>query len=414
MALIVIRGGNVLDVARGEWLPHHHVVVERERIVEVTEREPNFREAYVIDARGKTVMPGLIDCHVHVLASHADLGANAAQPNLLAAMRALPILRAMLTRGFTSVRDAGGADGGLARAIALGLAPGPRLFPSGKALSQTGGHGDFLAMGEAAAPCNCHARAGAIARVVDGVDAVRLAVREHIRDGATQIKIMASGGVASPADEIGHSQYSEAEICAAVEEARAAGTYVMAHAYTGAAIARAARCGVRTIEHGNLVDAAAAQTMREHGAFAVPTLVTYEAIARSGGKDMPASVLDKLATVRAAGQASLEIFARAGVPMGFGTDLLGDMHHLQGEEFRLRADVLGNLEALRSATTVAARILGRPETLGTIAANAQADLLVVDGDPLADVGVLAGNGERIDYVLHDGRVQRHGVPVEVD
>ncbi|AIO67674.1 metal-dependent hydrolase family protein [Burkholderia oklahomensis] len=414
MALIVIRGGNVLDVARGEWLPHHHVVIERERIVEVSERAPALADAHVIDALGKTVMPGLIDCHVHVLASHANLGSNAAQPNLLAAMRALPILRAMLLRGFTSVRDAGGADGGLAQAIALGLVTGPRLFPSGKALSQTGGHGDFRMTGDSADPCDCHARAGAIARVADGVDAVRLAVRQQIRDGATQIKVMASGGVASPVDEIGHSQYSEAEIRAAVDEARAANTYVMAHAYTGAAITRAIRCGVRTIEHGNLVDAAAAALMREHGAYAVPTLVTYEAIARCGASGMPAAALDKLAAVREAGRASLEIFANAGVPMGFGTDLLGDMHHLQGEEFRLRAERLGNLEALRAATTVAARILGRPDTLGTIAPGAMADVLVVDGDPLADIGVLAGNGERIDYVLHGGRVQRRGELVGVD
>lgn len=314
MTITVLQGGNVLDLERGVLLEHHHVVIDGERIVEVTDRPVDLPNAQVIDVRGKTVMPGFIDCHVHVLASNANLGVNATQPNILAAIRSLPILDAMLSRGFTSVRDAGGADWSLMQAVETGLVSGPRIFPSGKALSQTGGHGDFRPRGDLLEPCSCCFRTGAIARVVDGVEGVRLAVREEIQKGATQIKIMASGGVASPTDPIANTQYSEDEIRAIVDEAEAANTYVMAHAYTGRAIARAVRCGVRTIDHGNLVDEAAAKLMHEHGAFVVPTLVTYDALAKHGAEfGMPPESVAKVASVQQKGRESLEIYANAGV-----------------------------------------------------------------------------------------------------
>ncbi|MCM3605287.1 amidohydrolase family protein [Cupriavidus pauculus] len=405
MTQILLKGGNVLDPVRGALLARHDVLIDGERIVEVSAAAISAPHAKVIDVSGKTVMPGLIDLHVHVLASLANLGINAVQPNVLVAFRAMPIMRGMLERGFTTVRDAGGADWGLSQAVATGLIPGPRIFPSGKALSQTGGHGDFRPRSDTLEPCSCAFRAGAIARVVDGVDAVRLAVREEIQKGATQIKIMASGGVASPTDPIGNTQYSEDEIRAIVAEAEAAQTYVMAHAYTGRAITRAVRCGVRTIEHGNLVDAAAARVMREHCAFVVPTLITYDALARDGARlGLPADSVAKIETVRQAGRDSLAIYAEAGVPMGFGSDLLGEMHQYQSEEFLIRAALLGNAEALRSATSIAAQILQREGELGAIQAGALADVLVVDGDPLADIGVLAGPASRIELVMQAGKI----------
>ncbi|MHA7681854.1 metal-dependent hydrolase family protein [Cupriavidus sp. PET2-C1] len=407
MKQILLKGGNVLDPAHGSLLPRHDVLIEGERIADVSATPIHAPAAHVIDLAGKTVMPGLIDCHVHVLASLANLGLNVVQPNVLVALRAVPIMKAMLERGFTTVRDAGGADWGLSQAIETGLVPGPRIFPSGKALSQTGGHGDFRPRADVLEPCSCAFRAGAIARVADGVDAVRLAVREEIQKGATQIKIMASGGVASPTDPIGNTQYSEDEIRAIVAEAEAAQTYVMAHAYTGRAIARAVRCGVRTIEHGNLVDRAAARVMREHGAFVVPTLVTYEALARDGARlGLPAESVAKIETVRQAGRDSLAIYAEAGVPMGFGSDLLGEMHQDQSDEFRIRAALLGNLEAIRSATSIAAAILQREGELGTVRAGALADLIAVDGNPLADISVLCGQGEHLALVMQAGRLHR--------
>ena len=408
---LLLRNGKLLDLASGTLITGKEVLVEGERITAVRDQSAAPPAGVtVIDLGGRTLMPGLIDCHVHVLASSANLGFNALQPNAIIMYRALPILGAMLERGFTTVRDAGGADWALARSIALGLVPGPRIFASGKALSQTGGHGDMRARGELLLkePCSCCFRAGAIARVVDGVDNVRKAVREELQQGASQIKIMASGGVSSPTDPIANTQYSEAEIRAIVEEAEAANTYVMAHAYTARAIRRAVACGVRTIEHGNLVDRETAQLMRERGAFAVPTQVTYEMLAEHGARyGLPADSVAKIEDVRLAGRRALEFFAEAGVPMGYGSDLLGEMHEYQTQELRIRAEVLGNLEALRSATSVAARILEREGELGCIAAGALADLLVVDGDPLTDISCLVGQGERLDVILQGGRLVKN-------
>ena len=227
--------------------------------------------------------------------------------------------------------------------------------------------------------------------------------------GADQIKIMASGGVASPTDPVGAWGYSEDEIRAIVAEARARQTYVLAHAYTAEAISRAVRCGVRTIEHGNLVDAEAARLMAGQGAYVVPTLITYEALANEGADlGLPADSVAK-AQVRNAGLHSLEIYRDAGVPMGFGTDLLGPSHRLQSEEFRLRAEVLGAPAVIASATQVGARVLGMEGKLGVIAPGACADMLVVDGNPLRDVSCLLGQGEHpAGDAERQGAVRRAG------
>jgi imidazolonepropionase-like amidohydrolase len=262
---------------------------------------------------------------------------------------------------------------------------------------------DFLDPG---ASCPTCVRVGALARVVDGVDAVRRAVREELQMGADQIKIMASGGVASPTDPVGAFGYSEDEIHAIVQEAEARGTYVLAHAYTAAAIARAVRCGVRTIEHGNLVDAPTAALMAQSGAYVVPTLVTYDALANEGERfGLPKESVAKVADVREAGLRSLEIYKAAGVKMGFGSDLLGESQRLQSDEFRLRAEVLSPAEAVASATVVGAEVLGMPGRLGRLVPGALADILVVEGNPLRDVSCLLGQGERIPLVMKEGAIQ---------
>jgi imidazolonepropionase-like amidohydrolase len=362
----------------------------------------------VIDAAGKTVMPGMIDCHVHAVAAHLNLGLNGNVPNAFATMRAIPILGGMLKRGFTSVRDAGGADWTLAEATRTDLIQGPRIFSSGRALSQTGGHGDFRARTDILEPCACSQKVGSIARVVDGVENLRVAVREEMLKGATQIKIMASGGVASPNDPIHFLGYSEDEVRAVVEEAANAGTYVMAHAYTPKAIARVVKLGVRTIEHGNLVDEETAKLMAEKGAYMIPTLVTYEALASEGESlGLPPESVAKIETVRATGKAALRTLQDAGVKMGLGSDLLGASHRFQSDELRIRAEILGNGPVLQQATLVGAEVVGMAGQLGVIKAGAIADLLVVDGDPLADISCLLGQGDHILNVVKDGKSYTH-------
>ena len=409
MSLTLFRDVHVLDVRAGQLREDHHVLVDNDVVREVADRPLRSDSARVIEGRGRTLMPGLIDCHAHVTFSQTNLGLLADTANTTLAYRALPILRDMLRRGFTTVRDAGGADFALKAALEDGVdgtVTGPRLFVSGPALSPTGGHGDFRPRSDRLQPVGCGCQRLASTRVVDGVDAVRLAVRELLQMGADQIKIMSSGGVASPTDPVGALGYSLEETRAIVDEAAARHTYVMAHAYTPEAIRRAVECGVRTIEHGNLIDAPTAALMAERGAFAVPTLITYEALARDGARlGLGADSVAKIAQVREAGLRSLEIFRNAGVKIGLGTDLLGASHGLQSEELLIRAQVQSPLEVLQSATLVAAEILGQVGVLGEITPGARADLLLVDGDPLRDLACLTGQGERVALVMQGGRVR---------
>jgi imidazolonepropionase-like amidohydrolase len=358
----------------------------------------------VLDCGGRTLMPGLIDAHVHCYGVDADLGRLDRLPRSLQALRAAKRLEGSLRRGFTTIRDAGGADWGLAMAVETGLIPGPRLFYPGRALSPTGGHGDMRPNIALEQLCGCCTTTQTIAVVADGVDEVRRAVRGELKRGAHAIKIMASGGVASPSDPIHVLQYSDEEIACAVWEAAAWKTYVLAHAYTAEAIFRAVRLGVRSIEHANLIDAPTAAFMAQRGAFAVPTLVTYEALADQGpAMGLPPESMAKLGTVRDRGLESLEILRTAGVRMGFGTDLLAEMHARQGEEFTIRRQALPAAEVLRSATSVNAALLMKEGELGVVRPGALADLILADGDPLADIAVLShADGRGIPFVMKGG------------
>ena len=385
-----------------------HVLVEDGIIRDVEARPVAATDRQVIDLHGRTLMPGLIDCHVHVVASMMNLAANAQLPDALAVLRSLPLMRGMLDRGFTTVRDVGGAPSALAQAVEQGLAVGPRLIVCGKALSKTGGHADLRPRHDTHDPYRWQERFGAMGRIADGVDEVRRAARQELRQGAAFIKIMANGGVASPTDPIDWQGYSAEEITTAVQEAADARTYVAAHLYTADAIARAVRCGVHSLEHCNLIDAPTAALAVEAGAVAVPTLVTYEALAQDGPRfGFPADSIAKIEAVRRSGLASLEVMRQAGLIMAFGTDLLGETQVRQSEEFAIRARVLPATDILASATTVAARLIGREGRLGVIAPGALADLLVADGDPLEDVTILAAPDRHLRLVMSGGRLHRN-------
>lgn len=356
-----------------------------------------------LDGAGGIVMPGLIDAHVHLILGTVNEAEVATWPPSYAAVRGLAEAGRMLRRGFTTVRDVGGADHGLARALDEGLVLGPRLIYGGKALTQTGGHGDLRAAGDDGLPC-CQDKPG-FARIADGVDGVRLAARDEFRKGASHLKVLVSGGVASPHDEIAAVQYGEAELRAAVEEADNHNRYVTVHAYGARAIARALRAGVRCVEHGNLIDDDAIGLLLDRDAFLVPTLVTYEQLALHGRElGLAESSYRKIAEVREAGLAALASASAAGVSLVYGSDLLGPMQSEQLREFTIRARVQPPAEVIKSATSTAARLLRMTGQLGTLAPGAHADLLVLDSDPLADLSVLTRPQQHLRYVVKAGQL----------
>jgi imidazolonepropionase-like amidohydrolase len=401
----LFRNAALLDAQRGELLADRSVLVEGERIVEIGGSDVQTGTAHVFDLRGRTLMPGLIDAHVHVTAVTADLVALCEWSAAYVTARAARVLIGMLERGFTTVRDVGGAEYGLAMAVEEGYLQGPRIVFGGKALSQTGGHADMRSRGRTTLEsCPCCPGLGT---VCDGVDEVRRAAREQIRGGAHHLKLMLSGGVASPTDRVDSTQFSLSEIRAAVEEAEAANLYVVGHAYTSRAINRGLECGVRSIEHGNLMDESSIPLFQQTGAFYVPTLVTYSSLAAHGREfGLSESSHRKVFDVLDAGLRALELAQRSGIPIVFGTDLLGGMHEDQLAEFTLRREVQSPSEIIRSATLTAARLLRLEGQVGVIAPGAFADLLVLDGNPLEDISVLTAPEQRLRLIMSRGRVMR--------
>jgi imidazolonepropionase-like amidohydrolase len=414
MTTVVFKDARVFDGWSPDLIDGCDVVVERGVIRELSARPvPVTGETQVVECGGRVLMPGLIDAHVHVYAASVNLGRAVRWPATYVAHFAARFLQASLDRGYTSVRDMGGGDVGLAGALRDGLVEGPRLFYGGRVISQTGGHGDTRP-GDAelvdldACACACHA--DALAVIADGADAVRKAVREEFRRGASHIKIMGSGGVASPTDPLDRCQYSDEEIAAAVDEAQRAGKYVAAHCHPAQAVRRCVDLGVRSIEHATLVDAPTAAFVAEKGAFAVPTMATIFALMDQGAAlGLPPVSLDKLKRVADAALESLQILHAAGVKMGLGTDLLGALHTRQLSEFELRGRVLAPLDILRSACAVNAELIGEAGRLGCVTEGALADLLVVEGDPLSDLGLLAGAGERLAVVMTQGRFHKRSI-----
>lgn len=385
MSLAIVNAG-VFDGVSGDLIdgPVH---IEDGRITGIGGRADGAER--VIDARGGTVLPGLIDAHFHAYGIGLDLLGIHARPPSYVALAGAQRLAAALSRGFTTVRDVAGGDPGLTRAIAEGLIRSPRYLYTGPGLSQTGGHGDPRDVDSDV--CGCHEY---LTEVVDGVDAVRRAVRDRFRRGAHAIKIMTSGGVMSLTDPIRIPQYSPEEVRAVTDEARRRGSYVAAHAYSAEAIRHSVANGVRSIEHGNLLDAATAALMAEHGAFLVPTLAAYDAIDRRGAELGLAPVSqEKNREVLGSGRTAIELARAAGVPIGFGTDLMGALEDEQLAGLRLQVEVDGPLNTLRSATSVNADLLGRAD-LGRIHVGCAADLLIVDGDPFTDPSMLWGQPER--------------------
>lgn len=406
---IIFRNARIFDGDSARLIENTDVIVYGATIADVAEgRVPASAGDEVIDCGGRVLMPGLIDAHIHVYAAGLNITRLAQTPVSYLAHFAAIFLHGCLERGFTTVRDVGGADVGIANAIRDGLLRDvPRLYYGGRVITQTGGHGDFRPGDHAldsAVCCGCGFHSDPMAVVADGADAVRRAVREEFRRGAAHIKVMGSGGVASPTDPLDRCQYSDEEIRAAVDEAERAGKYVASHCHPAAAVRRAAALDVRSIEHATLIDHETADFVAERGAFTVPTMATLFALKEEGAElGLPPASVEKLKLIGDSALSGLEIMKRAGVKMGLGTDLLGPQHVRQSTEFSLRGQVLPAIDVLRAACSVNAELMGESGRLGCVRKGAAADLLLVDGNPLEDIGVLARGGDALAAIMKDGK-----------
>jgi imidazolonepropionase-like amidohydrolase len=400
---LLLHNATLIDGTGADPRPGISVAVEDGRIVRVgaaKSLKPE-RDAVVIDCTGRFLLPGLTDAHVHLAATEND--GRVTRPLAAFALKVAAFIEATLDEGFTTVRDAGGLDPAWVAVVARGLLRGPRILPSGSFLSQTGGHGDWrLPHVDTLETSVAGLLAGPV--ICDGPDEVRRAARDQLRRGATQIKVMASGGAASPTDPIEAVQFTVAELEAAVEEAAARGTYVLAHAYHAKSIANCLEAGVRSIEHGNLLDEATAARMAKEGAFLVPTLITYEVLSERGAElGLSKITHEKIKYVAASGEESVRIAMAAGVRIGSGSDLLGPPMAEKARELVLQSKVMGAMGAIVAATRTNAELFGMADRIGTVEEGKLADLIVVDGDPLSDIGVLA-DASRVRVVVKEGVV----------
>jgi imidazolonepropionase-like amidohydrolase len=412
MSQILFRNFSLLDPRWDEARGGYEVLVEGEHIKEVSAKPIKARNARVVNGGGKrTLMPGLIDCHVHVFLTEVNIRNLEHVPLTLLTAKSAELMRGMIDRGFTTVRDTGGADWGIKTAVDSGLIPGPRLFISARAIGPTGGHSDSRRRTDIlGAPCGCCNAMVYCMAVADGPDEVRKLVREQMRQGADQVKIMCSGGVASPYDPLDSLQFSEAEIAAATDEARNFGRYVLAHAYTPEAITRAMNNGVRTIEHGNLIDEKSAKLIKSKGGYMIANLVTYFSMKeRAAQFGMTADMLAKNDIVLDGALRSLEICKKAGVKVGYGTDLLGALQVDQSLEFIHRAKVLKPIEIIRQATTVGAEIVRMEGKLGVVAPGAYADLIAVDGNPLKKLELFLDQGKHLPMIMKAGKFHKNAL-----
>lgn len=400
---LLIRNANLFDTSSLSFVGETSLLADDGVIVSHGETGSADVE---LDAGGSFMLPGFIDGHVHFRLATLDFNKLARWSEVEFGLAMGRLAEDTVARGFTTVRDLGGDVEGLMRAIRAGMTQGPRIVRAGRMLTQTGGHGDAESGPRAVPTCACEMRHTAFGIVADGVDAVRKAARHNLRDGSDFLKIHVSGGVASPSDPLESVQYTPEEIAAVVAEARHRQTYVAAHAYSPESIKMAVENGVRTIEHGNLIDQASAAAVKAHEAVLVPTLATYEAMDVFGEKlGLPQSNRDKNKTVLNAGLASLEIARDAGVVMGWGTDLIGETQNRQAREFAIRAEVETGKEILHAMYKVNPSLCHLEGKIGTLAAGAFADIVLTDVNPLENISALA-EPEALSHVIMGGKVIR--------
>ena len=412
MNTLLLHNASLIDGTGADPRPRTSVLVEDGIIQRVASAENIGRpsDGRVVDLAGMTLMPGLTDAHVHFGAVGVNsLTASSPDDNLTTyVISVIENIELALQEGFTTVRDAGGLDAAFARATEQGLIKGPRILASGSPLSQTGGHGDRRGRYDEN-PIRSVPGILAAPVLVDGPESVRAAARQQLRLGASQVKVMASGGVMSPIDALESVQFTVDEMQAAVYEAEMAGKYVLAHCHTSPSVNNALAAGVRSIEHGSILDEETAKSIVEHGAFMVPTLLVMEVLAKSAeAGEIPHYSQMKLRQVHTQMPVSVDLAAHAGVPLGSGTDILGARQSGRGAELSLKARVIGPMDAILSATRTNAQLFRMENQIGCVKEGMEADLIAISGDPLGDIGVLA-DGDNVRLVIKGGQVYKETI-----
>ncbi len=409
MTPLLFTNARIFDGHSADCADGMNLLVADGLIQEVSAQPIAAPSARVIDVGGRTLMPGLIDTHVHAFASDVAVQRIEALGEAYRTAHAVRMLQFALQSGFTTVRDIGGGNYSLYRAVADGLIAGPHFLYAGKILSMTGGHGDIRQLEDRPryqSVCGCGGPVfNTVAVMADGVPECLKAVREELRQGAHCIKIMGSGGVASPTDPIWMNQYREDEIRAIVGECTERRTYVSAHCHPASAVRRCVEFGVRCIEHATLIDAETAAFVAARGAYVVPTIVIIEQLVQLGRQlGFPPQSQEKAEYAWRQALSGLDIMRSAGVKLCYGTDLLGKTYDRQCREFALRSEVFTPVEILRQATSIAAEMMMMEGRIGCVRPGADADLIVVDGDPLKDVTLLAANGARLASIVRGGEL----------
>lgn len=407
----LINNANLIDGCGNELIPNAAVMVEDDHIAYAGPAAACDTTAsdHVIDAAGRTILPGIIDAHVHVSMQFAALAEQLQTPFSLRYYKAAEYLKTTLHAGITSVRDALGSDRGIKQAVEEGYIVGPRMMLSINALTITGGHGDGYRISGDILDLNPSGYPGMPDGRCDGVPEVRKKVREMLRAGAEVIKVHATGGVSSPTDHPQFTQFSYEELRVMVEEAAfRGGTKVMAHAQGNEGIKNAVRAGVHSIEHGIYLDDEAIDMMLEKGTFLVPTLLAPVAVLENADAiGLSQNIIDKAKETLEAHAASIAKAHAAGVKIAMGTDAGVFPHGINLRELRLMVDIgMSPMQAIVAATKTAAECMGWDDRVGTLESGKLADLILYDGNPLDDIDGMA-NTDRISMVMKNGRLEKN-------